>query len=214
MQRTTSARIPTSAGTFYLYHYANGRDDKEHLALVMGDVHDGERILVRVHSECMTGDVFGSLRCDCGEQLDAALHRIAAEPGAIVYLRGHEGRGVGLLAKLRAYRLQDTGLDTVDAQLQLGLPVDDREYGAAAGILRAAGVERVRLLTNNPDKVHGLAEAGVDVADVLPSGSHATALNIDYLRAKRDRLGHTLLLDPADQTPAPEPTHAHQGTEH
>lgn len=208
--------LPTDLGSFETVCYHDRLTGADHLLLISpeGLGTREQPPVVRIHSECVTSEVFGSLRCDCGEQLDAALHRIAAEPGAIVYLRGHEGRGVGLIAKLRAYRLQDTGLDTVDAQLQLGLPVDDREYGAAAGILRAAGVERVRLLTNNPDKVHGLAEAGVDVADVLPSVSHATALNIDYLRAKRDRLGHTLLLDPADQTPAPEPTHAHQGTEH
>jgi 3,4-dihydroxy 2-butanone 4-phosphate synthase/GTP cyclohydrolase II len=153
---------------------------------------DGEDILIRVHSECLTGDVFGSLRCDCGAQLEAAMALIAAEGrGVVLYLRGHEGRGIGLLSKLRAYQLQDHGSDTVDANLELGLPVDARDYTTGAQILADLGVQSMRLLTNNPDKVTGLGRYGLDVTPV-PLPVPVTAYNLRYLAAKRDRLGHTI----------------------
>jgi 3,4-dihydroxy 2-butanone 4-phosphate synthase/GTP cyclohydrolase II len=163
-------------------------------------------VLVRVHSECLTGDVLGSTRCDCGAQLEDAMARVvAAGAGAIVYLRGHEGRGVGIAAKLAAYRLQDQGRDTVDANLDLGLPVDARHYAAAAQILRGLGVERIRLLTNNPDKVTQLRDLGLDVTESVPLPPRVTAPNLAYLRTKRDRLGHDLdrLGDP-DQLDHPD----------
>jgi 3,4-dihydroxy 2-butanone 4-phosphate synthase/GTP cyclohydrolase II len=152
-----------------------------------------EPVLVRIHSECLTGDVIGSLRCDCGAQLDCALAQVAREGrGAIVYLRGHEGRGIGLGHKLRAYALQDLGRDTVDANLELGLPIDSREYTTAAAILRALGIGRVRVLTNNPAKVAGLEQAGVDVAERVSLLTLPRPENARYLRTKQDRLGHVL----------------------
>lgn len=197
MQRTTSARIPTSAGTFHLYHYSNERDDKEHLALVMGDVHDGERVLVRVHSECMTGDVFGSLRCDCGEQLHTAMQHIAAEGrGIIVYLR-QEGRGIGLAQKLRAYNLQDEGYDTVDANLLLGHQADEREYWAAVGILEDLQVRSVRLLTNNPSKIEHLRAQGIRIVDRVPLEPSILPENAAYLETKVRRMRHLLHLPAA-----------------
>jgi 3,4-dihydroxy 2-butanone 4-phosphate synthase/GTP cyclohydrolase II len=150
-------------------------------------------VLTRVHSECLTGDAFGSLRCDCGEQLDAAMQAVAAEGrGVVVYLRGHEGRGVGLLNKLRAYQLQDGGADTVDANLRLGLPVDARHYGAAAQILADLGVRSVRLLSNNPAKQAGLTAYGIAVERRIPLQAGTTEHNVHYLRAKRDRMRHQL----------------------
>ena len=186
--RTT---VPTSHGRFDAVGFRDLLTGAEHLALVRpgGD-------LVRLHSECLTGDAFGSLRCDCGPQLDDALARVAAEGGAVVYLRGHEGRGVGLLDKLRAYAEQDDGADTVDAQSRLGLPVDAREYGAGAAILHALGLTSVRLLTNNPVKAEALRAAGVE-AVTEPTTVHAGPANLAYLRTKRDRLHHTLHLDTA-----------------
>ncbi|MEO7587679.1 MAG: 3,4-dihydroxy-2-butanone-4-phosphate synthase [Arachnia sp.] len=186
--------LPTPQARFEVIGYLDRLTGAEHVLLIsphgLGSTEDPP--LVRVHSECLTGDVFGSQRCDCGPQLERALTLIADRPGAVVYLRGHEGRGVGLLAKLQAYELQDRGLDTVDAQLELGLPVDGREYGAAAGILHAAGAPRIRLLTNNPRKVDGLVAATIDVASIEPLSIPPTATNVAYLRTKRDRLGHTL----------------------
>ncbi|MGZ5399262.1 MAG: GTP cyclohydrolase II, partial [Nocardioides sp.] len=153
----------------------------------------GEPVLVRVHSECLTGDVFGSHRCDCGPQLDEALERIVSEGrGIVVYLRGHEGRGIGLVAKLQAYALQDEGRDTVDANLDLGLPADARHYGAATQILRDLGVATVRLLTNNPDKTASLEDYGVAVAERVPLTPRPNDHNLAYLRTKRDRMGHAL----------------------
>ncbi len=163
----------------------------EHLALVSGDLTAPDAV-VRLHSECLTGDVLGSLRCDCGAQLDAALEQVARRGGAVVYLRGHEGRGVGLLAKLAAYALQDLGRDTVDANLELGLPADAREYGAAAAILHDLGVSEVRLLTNNPAKVEGLAAHGVAVVGRTPLRAGESVFNARYLATKRDRMGHDL----------------------
>jgi 3,4-dihydroxy 2-butanone 4-phosphate synthase/GTP cyclohydrolase II len=174
-------------------------DGTEHVALIYGDLSDGERVLVRVHSECLTGDVLGSLRCDCGAQLNAAMAAVAAEGrGIVLYLRGHEGRGIGLLSKLQAYHLQDGGADTVDANLELGLPADAREYSTGAQILADLGVRSVRLLTNNPAKVGGLARFGVEVAGRVPLPVAATPENLRYLITKRDRLGHQI-----DGLPAP-----------
>ncbi|MGV8909455.1 MAG: GTP cyclohydrolase II [Propionicimonas sp.] len=189
--------LPTDHGRFEAIGFSDLITGQAHLVLVSplgrGDAADPP--LVRVQSECLTGDVFGSQRCDCGPQLERALALVAGHPGLIIYLRGHEGRGVGLLAKLQAYRLQDQGLDTVDAQLGLGLPIDDREYGAAAGILEVLGVMRIRLVTNNPRKVEALRAAGIEVVTVEPLRIAPTPTNAAYLRAKRDRLGHDLPLD-------------------
>lgn len=193
---TEAARtvLPTTHGRFEAVGFFDLLTGEEHLALIspLGLGAPDAPPLVRLQSECLTGDVFGSLRCDCGLQLERALGLVAGNGGLLVYLRGQEGRGVGLLAKLAAYRLQDQGLDTVDAQLELGLPVDDREYGAAAAILEATAVSRIRLLTNNPRKVEALRVAGVDVVSVEPLRIPPTRTTASYLRAKRDRLGHDL----------------------
>jgi 3,4-dihydroxy 2-butanone 4-phosphate synthase/GTP cyclohydrolase II len=184
--------LPNAYGSWQAYGYRNAVDGTEHMALALGDLGDGEDVLIRVHSECLTGDVFGSLRCDCGAQLDAAMALIAAEGrGIVLYLRGHEGRGIGLLSKLQAYQLQDHGSDTVDANLELGLPVDARDYSTGAQILADLGVQSARLLTNNPDKVAGLTRYGLDVTPV-PLPVPVNAHNLRYLAAKRDRLGHTI----------------------
>ena len=168
------------------------RDGAEHLALVFGRLRR-EDVLVRVHSECLTGDVFGAVRCECGEQLDAALDAIVREgSGVLVYLRGHEGRGIGLVAKVRTHVLQDEGLDTVDSATTLGLPVDVRDYAPAARVLRHLGVRSVRLMSNNPDKIEALESHGVRVAARVPLLAPASPDNIRYLTAKRDRLGHVL----------------------
>jgi 3,4-dihydroxy 2-butanone 4-phosphate synthase/GTP cyclohydrolase II len=168
-------------------------DGGEHLALVLGDLGDGRDVLVRAHSECLTGDVLHSERCDCGTQLDAAMERIAEEGrGVVVYLRGHEGRGIGLLAKLRAYALQDAGADTVDANLELGLPADAREYSNAAHMLRDLGVRSIRVLTNNPDKLKGLDGFGLEVRGRETMPVVVTEHNRRYLTVKRDRLGHEI----------------------
>lgn len=192
VRRTAVTTLPTRFGTFTASGYLDLRTGAEHLALTRCPVDDARGALVRVHSECLTGDAFGSLRCDCGPQLDAALARVADAGGAVVYLGGHEGRGIGLLAKLGAYALQDAGQDTVDANLALGLPADAREYGAAAAILHDLGIGRVRLLTNNPAKVGGLAAHGIEVAARLPLRVPAGEYNAAYLATKRDRMGHDL----------------------
>ncbi|MQG59109.1 MAG: GTP cyclohydrolase II [SAR202 cluster bacterium] len=185
-----SAPVPTSVGTFDGYVFMSPVDGLEHLVLVLGDV-VGVDVVTRVHSECLTGDVFGSRRCDCGDQLEMSLKRIAEEGrGVVVYLRGHEGRGIGLADKLRAYRLQDEGLDTIEANLELGHAADERHYGVAAQVLSHLGVQSVVLLTNNPAKVGGLAELGVRVAGRLPLWSEPTPENERYLSTKRSRLGH------------------------
>lgn len=193
--------LPTSHGQFEAIGFFDLATGDEHLVLVsaLGGGSSHVPALVRVQSECLTGDVFGSQRCDCGAQLQQALALIATQPGVLIYLRGHEGRGVGLLAKLEAYRLQDEGFDTVEAQLELGLPVDSREYGAATAILEVMGVTRVRLLTNNPEKAQAVRAAGIDLVAVEPLYAPVTSANAAYLRAKRDRLGHTL---PVDLRPA------------
>lgn len=194
--RVAETQLPTAHGDFTAFGYRITVDDSEHIALVYGDpaeLRNGEPVLARVHSECLTGDVFGSSRCDCGPQLDEALERIAKEGrGVVIYLRGHEGRGIGLLAKLQAYQLQDGGRDTVDANLDLGLPADARHYGAATQILRDLGVGSVRLLTNNPDKTSSLASYGIPVTEQVGLTPRPNGHNIAYLRTKRDRMGHVL----------------------
>jgi 3,4-dihydroxy 2-butanone 4-phosphate synthase/GTP cyclohydrolase II len=192
--RVAETVIPNAYGEWRAYGYRSDIDGTEHLALVLGDLSadDAEDVLVRVHSECLTGDVFGSQRCDCGAQLDAAMAKIAERGrGAVLYLRGHEGRGIGLLSKLKAYELQDSGADTVDANLRLGLPVDAREYSVAAQLLDDLGVRSILLLTNNPAKVNALAAHGFGVTRI-PLAPQATAHNLRYLTTKRDRLGHQL----------------------
>ncbi len=185
------ASIPTRHGEFACSVYA--ADGVEHLVLSMGDVTGNEPTLVRVHSECLTGDVFGSRRCDCGAQLDLALERIAREGrGVLIYLRGHEGRGIGLGQKIVAYSLQDEGLDTVEANLAQGLPADARDYGHAADVLRDMGVQRVRLITNNPAKTEQLTGYGIDVAERVPSLTPPTPENEFYLRTKTARMGHLI----------------------
>jgi 3,4-dihydroxy 2-butanone 4-phosphate synthase / GTP cyclohydrolase II len=178
-------------------------DGVEHVALVRGQVGAGLDVLVRVHSECLTGDVLGSLRCDCGPQLDAALRTIAdSGRGIVLYMRGHEGRGIGLMHKLAAYQLQDNGRDTVDANLDLGLPADARDYGLGAQILVDLGVRTMRLLTNNPTKRAGLEGFGLEIVEQVPLEVHATPENLRYLQTKRDRMGHDLSgLPPVDDLP-------------
>jgi 3,4-dihydroxy 2-butanone 4-phosphate synthase/GTP cyclohydrolase II len=192
--RTASARVPTLFGTFVAHTYVSEVDGVEHIALVHGDPATAEDVLVRVHSECLTGDVFGSTRCDCGEQLQLAMATITEDTcGVIVYLRGQEGRGVGLAHKIRAYGLQDNdGLDTVDANLALGLPVDSREYGIGAQILRDLGVTSMRLMTNNPAKFTGLAGYGISISSRVPLRVIPTSDNERYLNAKASRLHHWL----------------------
>jgi 3,4-dihydroxy 2-butanone 4-phosphate synthase/GTP cyclohydrolase II len=192
VKRQVSAPIPTRSGQFILHLFSNSRDHKEHLALVMGDVGGGADVLVRVHSECFTGDVLGSLRCDCGQQLQIALQRIAKQGrGVLIYLR-QEGRGIGLRDKLRAYNLQDQGFDTVEANLILGHQADEREYGMAACILEELGVRSVKLLTNNPHKVVSLRRLGVTVSGRVPLRIPPTRQNLAYLRTKAERMNHDL----------------------
>lgn len=191
--RVAETKLPNEHGLWRAYGYSSALDGGEHVALVLGDLGDGEDVLVRAHSECLTGDVFGSLRCDCGVQLDRAMAAIAEEGrGVIVYLRGHEGRGIGLLAKLRAYSLQDAGVDTVDANVELGLPVDAREFSNAAQILADLGIKGVRLLTNNPAKMAGMDGYGIKVLGREPMPVAVNPYNTRYLQAKRDRLGHEI----------------------
>ncbi|MEU4880604.1 bifunctional 3,4-dihydroxy-2-butanone-4-phosphate synthase/GTP cyclohydrolase II [Streptomyces althioticus] len=193
VRREAEVRLPTAHGTFTAYGFRSTVDGVEHVALVHGDLGDGADVLVRMHSECLTGDVFGSRRCDCGPQLDASLDRIQEEGrGVVVYLRGHEGRGIGLMSKLRAYELQERGRDTLDANLELGLPADARDYAAGAQILADLGVRSVRLMTNNPDKSDALARHGIDVVRREPMPVTASEHNLRYLRTKRDRMGHDL----------------------
>ncbi|HEX9515903.1 MAG TPA: bifunctional 3,4-dihydroxy-2-butanone-4-phosphate synthase/GTP cyclohydrolase II [Streptosporangiaceae bacterium] len=200
--RVVQTTVPNGYGQWRAIGYLNSMDGTEHLALVLGEVDQpGESgaaapdVLVRMHSECLTGDVFGSQRCDCGTQLNAAMAAIAAEGrGIVVYLRGHEGRGIGLLSKLQAYQLQDAGADTVDANTELGLPVDAREYSTGGQILADLGVSSLRLLTNNPAKIKGLSDYGLKVTGTVALPVSATPHNLRYLIAKRDRLGHLIEL--------------------
>jgi 3,4-dihydroxy 2-butanone 4-phosphate synthase/GTP cyclohydrolase II len=193
VERIAGARLPTEYGEFTAVGYRATNDNAEHIALVYGEIGDGHDVLVRVHSECLTGDVFASLRCDCGPQLHAALERVAEEGrGVVLYMRGHEGRGIGLLHKLQAYQLQDGGRDTVDANLDLGLPADARDYGTGAQILYDLGVRTMRLLTNNPAKRAGLEGYGLAIVGREPLPSRPHPENLRYLQTKRDRMGHLL----------------------
>ncbi|AUS77540.1 bifunctional 3,4-dihydroxy-2-butanone-4-phosphate synthase/GTP cyclohydrolase II [Actinoalloteichus sp. AHMU CJ021] len=193
VERVAEARIPTAHGNFRAYGYDSVIDGVEHIALVYGEIGDGEDLLVRVHSECLTGDVFGSLRCDCGPQLDAALATVAEEGrGVVLYMRGHEGRGIGLIHKLQAYQLQDDGADTVDANLALGMPADARDYGTGAQILCDLGIRSMRLLTNNPAKRVGLEGYGLRINGKVGLPVRPNPENLRYLRTKRDRMGHEL----------------------
>jgi len=191
VQRTAEARIPTEDGEFTAYTYESLIDGMVHVALVLGEVGDGERILVRVHSECLTGDVFGSMRCDCGDQLHGAIGQVGKEGrGVVLYIRGHEGRAIGLTHKLRAYRLQEQGRDTVEANVELGFEADPRNYGIGAQILVDLGVRSMRLLTNNPAKRAGLEGYGLSIVERVPLETRPTAMNIGYLRTKAEKLGH------------------------
>jgi 3,4-dihydroxy 2-butanone 4-phosphate synthase/GTP cyclohydrolase II len=200
VRREVEANLPTRYGTFRVIGYESLVDGRHHAALVLGEIGDGEKVLTRMHSECLTGDVFHSLRCDCGSQLEGALHRIGEEGrGLVVYIRGHEGRGIGLLHKLKAYNLQEAGHDTVEANVALGFPPDPRDYGIGAQILVDLGVRSMRLLTNNPSKRAGLEGYGLAIAERVPLETEATAHNIKYLQAKKTKLGH--LLDLSDDAP-------------
>ncbi|MGA1479984.1 MAG: GTP cyclohydrolase II [Candidatus Nanopelagicales bacterium] len=191
VERYSEAELATEFGTFTAIDFRNRLDGIEHVALVAGDIGDGERVLVRVHSECLTGDILGSLRCDCGHQLHAAMQAVAAEGrGVVLYLRGHEGRGIGLLHKLQAYQLQDSGRDTVDANLDLGLPADARDYGIGAQILTDLGVRSMRLLSNNPAKRAGLEGYGLSIAERVPLVIVPNEHNARYLATKAERMGH------------------------
>ncbi|MGH9263193.1 MAG: bifunctional 3,4-dihydroxy-2-butanone-4-phosphate synthase/GTP cyclohydrolase II [Acidimicrobiales bacterium] len=193
VKRVADARMPTEWGDFACYVYESLIDGEQHVAMVKGAVQGEDDVLVRVHSECLTGDALGSLRCDCGVQLQMALQRIATEGmGVVVYLRGHEGRGIGMAHKLRAYTLQDQGRDTVDANLDLGLPVDTRKYGTGAQILVDLGITTMRLLTNNPAKFEGLDGYGLEIVERVPLQSVPNPENIRYLRTKQQRMGHLL----------------------
>ncbi|MEU0148259.1 bifunctional 3,4-dihydroxy-2-butanone-4-phosphate synthase/GTP cyclohydrolase II [Streptomyces sp. NPDC006288] len=193
VRREAEVRLPTTFGPFTAYGYRSVVDGVEHVALVHGDIGDGEDVLVRVHSECLTGDIFRSQRCDCGPQLHASMERVVAEGrGVVVYLRGHEGRGIGLVSKLRAYELQERGSDTLDANLELGLPADARDYAAGAQILSDLGVRTLRLMTNNPDKTAALVRHGLGITGREPMPVQAGEHNLRYLRTKRDRMGHDL----------------------
>lgn len=193
VKRLAEARLPLEAGEFTAVGYRSVYDGNEHVAIVKGDIGDGMDVLVRVHSECLTGDAFGSLRCDCGPQLQAALSAVEAEGrGIVLYMRGHEGRGIGLVHKLQAYQLQDAGRDTVDANLELGLPADARDWAIGAQILADLGVKSMRLLTNNPDKRSGIEGHGLEVIDRVVGPTHITPDNLAYLTTKRDRMGHLL----------------------
>ncbi|WP_432079506.1 bifunctional 3,4-dihydroxy-2-butanone-4-phosphate synthase/GTP cyclohydrolase II [Streptomyces sp. YPW6] len=193
VRREARTRLPTAFGDFTAYGYRSIADGVEHVALVHGDIGDGEDVLVRIHSECLTGDIFQSQRCDCGPQLHASMRRITeAGRGVVVYLRGHEGRGIGLLSKLRAYELQERGVDTLDANLELGLPADARDYAAGARILADLGVTSLRLMTNNPEKTEAVVRHGLAVTGREPMPVQAGEHNLRYLRTKRDRMGHDL----------------------
>ncbi|HEY3895731.1 MAG TPA: bifunctional 3,4-dihydroxy-2-butanone-4-phosphate synthase/GTP cyclohydrolase II [Pseudonocardiaceae bacterium] len=193
VERVAEARIPTRHGDFRAIGFDSLLDGLEHVALVRGEIGNGADVLVRMHSECLTGDIFGSLRCDCGTQLDAALAAVAAEGrGVVVYIRGHEGRGIGLMHKLQAYQLQEAGADTVDANLALGMPADARDYGTGAQILVDLGVRSMRLLTNNPTKRAALEGYGLEIVDRVALPVRPNSENLRYLRTKRDRMGHDL----------------------
>jgi len=192
VERIASAEMPTRYGEFIAHGYRSMIDGQQHVALVMGDVAGEPDVLVRVHSECLTGDVFHSLRCDCGEQLERAICQIASEGKGVLLYLSQEGRGIGLLNKLRAYELQEQGLDTVDANLALGLPVDSRDYGVGYQILADLGLTSLRVLTNNPKKILGLEGYGLIITEQLPIEAEPNPVNERYLRTKRERMGHTI----------------------
>lgn len=204
VERASEAIIPTRHGDFRAVVFESKLDGIQHVAFVLGDPSTSSDTLVRVHSECLTGDIFGSLRCDCGPQLDQAMKQIAdAGEGVLVYLRGHEGRGIGLAHKIRAYSLQDEGLDTVDANLHLGLPADSREYGIGAQMLVDLGVTSMRVMTNNPSKYGGLEGFGLEITERVSLQTVPTKQNIAYLRTKQERMGHILDFgDDGDRTSA------------
>jgi 3,4-dihydroxy 2-butanone 4-phosphate synthase/GTP cyclohydrolase II len=193
VQLVAQTTLPTEYGDFEAYGFRSLKDLRSHIALVVGDISSGENILVRVHSECLTGDVFSSNRCDCGDQLHLALARIQQEgQGVVLYIKGHEGRGIGLLQKLKAYQLQDNGLDTIEANLQLGLPADSRDYGTGAQILAELGIKSMRLLTNNPAKRAGLEGYGLSIVERVPLISKTNEKNLKYLQTKANKMGHDL----------------------
>ena len=194
--------IPTAHGSFRVRAYTDLEHGSEHLALIAGDpASQALPPLVRLHSECLTGEAFGSLKCECGPQLQAAMDAVALQGGVVLYLRGHEGRGIGLVNKLRAYRLQEQGWDTLDANLELGLPADARSYEGAAAILQDLGISAVRLLTNNPLKAQALTDFGITVAERVPLEVGFNTVNRDYLRTKAERMGHFLHVDEQDALP-------------
>ncbi len=205
VRQMASSRLPLMEAEFRIHLYTSTRDEKDQLALVLGEVEGGQDVLVRVHSECLTGDVFGSERCDCGDQLKRSISDIAAAGrGVLIYLR-QEGRGIGLLEKLRAYNLQDEGYDTVEANLMLGHQPDERDYSIAAAILEDLGIRSIKLLTNNPRKVDGLTELGMRVTERVPLMGAITSENALYLQTKRYRLNHYLQLNPAPETNGAHP---------
>ncbi len=196
VERIASAKMPTEYGDFQAIGFRSKVDGTEHVALVKGDIGDGKEVLVRVHSECLTGDAFGSRRCDCGPQLHAALRQISRDGrGVLLYMRGHEGRGMGLLNKLQAYQLQEQGFDTVEANLKLGMPADSRDYGTGAQILVDLGIKTMRLLTNNPAKRAGLEGYGLSIVERVQIEISPNESNIDYLRTKRDKMGHDIKVE-------------------
>ncbi|HEX6713238.1 MAG TPA: GTP cyclohydrolase II, partial [Thermoleophilaceae bacterium] len=192
VQREVEVKLPTAYGDFRAVAYRSLVDNKHHIALVKGEVENQDDVLVRVHSECLTGDVFHSMRCDCGEQLEAALSMIEAEGSGVLLYLAQEGRGIGLLNKLHAYKLQEEGLDTVDANLKLGLPADLRDYGIGAQILVDLGLSKIRIMTNNPKKIIGLEGYGLEVTDQVRIEQVPNEHNLAYLRAKKERMGHLL----------------------
>jgi 3,4-dihydroxy 2-butanone 4-phosphate synthase/GTP cyclohydrolase II len=196
VRRLVATRLPTKYGDFEIYLYKSETDNKEHVALVKGKISPDAPTLVRVHSECLTGDLFGSLRCDCNEQLVAALRMVEKSGSGVVLYMRQEGRGIGLVNKLKAYKLQDEGLDTVEANEKLGFRADLRDYGIGAQILRDLGVRKLRLLTNNPKKIVGLQGYGLEVVERIPLEMDPNDFNLRYLRTKRDKLGHLIMLEP------------------
>ncbi|MCE9548831.1 GTP cyclohydrolase II [Candidatus Nomurabacteria bacterium] len=195
IKKETEVKLPTKYGDFVLYAYSVETTGEQHLALVKGRWEKDEAVLARIHSSCMTGDVFGSLRCDCGPQLEKAMQIIETEGKGVILYLNQEGRGIGLINKLKAYKLQENGSDTVEANLELGFKMDERDYGVGAEILRDLGISKIKLLSNNPDKMEGLKEYGLEVVENIPIQVESNIHNIDYLLTKRDKMNHKLNLD-------------------